>query len=73
MTRFEQIVALLPPKLQDKAKTVVGALGSVLAILAFYYSDSTLLIALLEIFTVLGVYATPNVGYVNDARHLAND
>jgi hypothetical protein len=60
------LVSLLPVKWQDKAKTIVAVLGLVLgAVVESLPAVPHWLAVVVAVLTALGVYATPNVGYVD--------
>jgi len=61
---LEKLVSLLPVSWQDKAKSIVVLLGTVLGLVALVVDGSPDWLAkAILVATALGVYATPNVGY----------
>jgi hypothetical protein len=61
---LESLVKLLPVAWQDKAKSVVVLLGTVLGLLTLFVpGHPAWLTAAVSVATALGVYATPNLGY----------
>lgn len=63
---MDRITALLPARLRPYAKSVTGLLGTVLAVVSIVYADAEWLPVVVQVATVLGVYAVPNVDDVED-------
>ena len=64
MPPLAAIVSLLPVSWQDKAKSIVGVLGSLLGVLSLVVDGSPKwLTVAVTVATALGVYAVPNLGY----------
>lgn len=62
---LDVLVAWLPVKLQDKAKTVVASIGAAItvALLVWPGEVPSWLTVASSVVTVLGVYGVPNLGY----------
>lgn len=52
--------ALLPAPFRPYAKAVVGLLGSLLALSQVLWADNPTVAAVVQLATVLGIYAVPN-------------
>ena len=61
---LESLVKLLPESWQPKAKSVLVALGTIAGLLTLVLDSPEWLTAVIAVLTALGVYQTPNIGYI---------
>jgi hypothetical protein len=54
------LLNVLPVRFQPYAKAVVAAIGALAGVAVFYFGDQPAVAAVIQVLTVLGVYAQPN-------------